>query len=107
MAKKKRHGAETIEQRLKAAYRGQSVPEPSEQWHRRVMQAVREQGGILVPAPVRIENRVAWHAAYLAIAAAVIMTILGYWTLPSDARLAWQFQREGTASAWLLHLGDR
>ncbi len=103
---KKKRGGESIERMLKNAYRSQPVPEPSEQWHLGVMRAVRGQGRILSLAPVQIESRVAWHAAYVAIAAAIIMAILGLWTLPSDARLASQFQGEGTASAWLLHVGD-
>jgi hypothetical protein len=105
--KEKRHSEESIEQALAAAYRGQPAPEPSEQWHQRVMQAVRVQGGVLSVMPIRlVESRIVWRAACVAAAAAVIMAILGFWVMPSDARLAWQFQREGVASAWLLQVGE-
>ena len=103
---KKRHGEESIVQALATAYRNQSGPEPTEQWHQRAMQAVRAQRNILSIIPIRPESKIVWRAACVAAAAAIIMAVLGYWTLPSDARLAWQFQREGVASAWLLQMGD-
>jgi hypothetical protein len=104
--RKKRHGEESIERLLATAYRNQPSPEPSELWHQRVMQAVRGQGSVLSIIPTRPEMRIVWRAACVAVAAAIIMAVLGFWILPSDARLAWQFQREGAVSAWLLQMGD-
>jgi hypothetical protein len=104
--RKKTRGEESIEQTLAAAYRSQPAPEPSERWHQQVMQAVRAQGGVISVVPIRLESRIVWRAACVAAAAAVIMAILGFWVMPSDARLAWQFQREGVVSAWLLQIGE-
>ena len=104
--KEKRHNGEWIDRTLADAFRSRPVPEPSEQWHQRVMQAVRAQRGIISIIPVRPESRIAWRAACVAAAAAVIMAILGFWVIPSNDRLAWQFQREGVVSAWLLQIGE-
>jgi hypothetical protein len=104
--RKKRHTEESMERMLAAAYRDQPVPEPSEQWHQKVMQAVRAEGGVISMVRSRPEAQIIWRAAWVAAAAAVIMTILGFWMMPSDARLAWQFQQEGAVSAWLLQVGE-
>jgi hypothetical protein len=104
--KKNRYDEEPTERNLASAYLRQPVPEPSERWHRNVMQAVRSQGNTLSIAPLRLETRMAWRAACVAAAAAAIMTILGSRVIPSNAALAWQFQHENEASAWILELGE-
>lgn len=104
--KKERHNEESIEQMLATAYRGQLAPEPSERWQQRVMQAIRTQGSVISIVPIWPGSRIVWRVACVAAAAAIIIAVLGFWMLPSDARLAWQFQREGVVSAWLLQMGD-
>lgn len=96
-----------LEQAMAETWREQSTPEPSEAWHASVMAAIAVEkpiGPRILPATIQIG--LAWRAACVTAAAAIVVTAVGLWITPSDARLAWQLQRDGAGSEWALLMGD-
>jgi hypothetical protein len=95
-----------IEQILAEACQRGPLPEPSERWHEKVMEAIRTERAGPQILRFRAEARMAWRGALAAAAAAVIVAAVGLWARPSDARLAWELQQDSTLSAWALQTGE-
>ena len=104
--KRDRDREERIERALAEAWRVRSVPEPSDVWHQKVVQAIRAEPRVAQVVPFVMQIRLAWRAACVTAAAAIIVAAVGYWVMPSDARLAWQLQRDGIWSEWVLQTGE-
>ena len=95
-----------VERMLAEAYRRRQVPEPSDPWREKVMQAIRAEPGGPQVIRLRAEARIAWWGALATAAAAVLVAAVGLWVMPSDARLAWEFQQDGARTAWVLQTGE-
>jgi len=95
-----------VERMLAEAYENRLVPEVSDLWHEKVMQTIRAEPSVPQVVPLRMQARIAWRAALATAAAAVIVTAVGLRVMPSDARLAWELQRDGVLSEWVLQTGE-
>ena len=104
--KQDRDREERIERALVKAWRGQPVREPSDAWQNEVMQAIRAEPCRPQVIPLVAQVRLAWRAACVTAAAAVIVAVVGYRIMPSDAQLVGQLQRDGIWSVWVLQSGE-
>jgi len=95
-----------VERMLAEAYQNRLVPEPSDLWHEKVMQAIRAEPSVPQVVALRVQAGIAWRAALVTAAAAVIVTAVELWVMPSDTRLAWELQRDGVLSEWVLQTGE-
>jgi len=104
--KQDRDRQERIERALAGAWKAWSVLEPSEAWHEEVMLAIRAEPCLPQVVPLITQVRLAWRAACVTAAAAIVVAVVGYWIMPSDAQLAGQLQRDGIWSQWILQTGE-
>ena len=95
-----------VERALAEQWRTWSVPEPSAAWHKEVMRAIRAEPGIPRVVSLAVQVRLAWRAACVTAAAALVVAVVGYWIMPSDAQLAGQLARDGIWSQWALQTGE-
>jgi hypothetical protein len=95
-----------VERMLTEAYENRLVPEASDLWHEKVMQAIRAEPSVPQVVPLRMQARIAWRVALATAAAAVIVTAVGLRVMPSDTQLAWELQRDGVLSEWVLQTGE-
>lgn len=91
---------------LAVAYRARTTSRPSAQWHKQVMAAIRNEVVPDRPLQAYPGARLHWYAAGVAACMACVVTVWGLYTVPSKAQLAWELQRDGAVSAWLLETGD-
>ena len=94
-----------MEQALRKAYHRQSLPAPGAAWYAAVMQQVRQESlaGIIPFPPAEL---VAWRFAWVAAAAAILIAVCGFATMPTDAQIVWDLHHLTSPYEWSLAMGE-
>ena len=78
-------------------------PEPSEQWIRSVMERIRAEAAIIpFPCTKYTAERFVRRFAGAAAAAAALIAVIGWASLPTNEELAWKAQTGGYVSEYFL-----
>ncbi len=93
-----------LEEATAEAYRRQPVLKPSGTWYQTVMQRVHREAVVPRVVHLHVDAQVAWRAACIAGAVAVIVAAVTMNLVPSRAQLVWQLQQDGTVSGWALRV---
>ena len=93
------------EQALREAYRRQSLPSPGVVWRQRVMEQVLQESwtGIIPFPPAEL---VVWRVAWAAAAAAILIAVCGFATMPTDAQIVWDLRHLASPYEWSLAMGE-
>ena len=93
------------EQALREAYRRQSLPSPDVAWYHAVMEQVRQESlaGIMPFPPAEL---VAWRVAWAAAAAAILIAVCGFATMPTHAQIVWDLYHLTSPYEWSLAMGE-
>jgi hypothetical protein len=93
------------EQALREAYRRQSLPSPGAAWYQAVMKQLRQESlaGIIPFPPAEL---VAWRVAWAAAAAALLIAVCGFATMPTDAQIVWDMHHLASPYEWSLAMGE-
>jgi len=94
-----------MEQALREAYHRQFLPSPGAVWYQTVMEQVRRES-LAGSIPFLPAELVAWRFAWAAAAAAILIAICGFATMPTDAQIVWDLHHLASPYEWSLAMGE-